>query len=175
MEDDEKEVEILPSVDPDEVDAAAVVEDDIGEGSNAGNTEPDVTETETTSDDDEPETIEQVDPMSLPLGEVFASPELTARALVILESKINDAMRRRSELDEEIRQLNAKNEIVKRAQARQGTAKQEAPHVAIQRRARESQMERAERVKNLGMTQQELRDALAPGSKLDTALMFRKR
>ena len=162
-------MENLPSVDPDDEDAVA---GDPGEESKLEPVIADDPETESTDSTNPPT---EVDPMSLPLGEVFASPELTARALDILEAKINDATARRKVIDEELRQLNTKNEIVKRAQARQPGAKQEAPHVAIQRRARESQMERADRIKNLGLSREELRDALSPGSKIDTALMFRKR
>lgn len=115
------------------------------------------------------------DILALPIAQVLSDASMTDQAVEALTARIDEALARRKAIEDELTQLNAKNELCKRMQTRHQRNKPPAPppFVAIHKRQREEAERRAARLTD--MSAAEVRDALRVSSKLDEALRNRPR
>ncbi len=144
--------------------------------------EPAVEDRSTASEpkaDDEPvpePVADDVYLMKLPRVQILRSPTLTARMLVVMEGLINKALGRRSDINAELQQLNAKNEILKRAATIQSRGKPSNLAAGVKamqeasRRGREEKAARARRFVDAGVTTDDVLKQLQTKSPLDRAL-----
>lgn len=119
--------------------------------------------------------------LSLPIPTVLSSPEYTDLALAEVSALTQDLLEKKKMIDEELGQLNAKNEILKRTQAvhirngeRPNNADAIKTYLESQRLAREGRVKRAQAFIEAGTTRSDVIDALRVGSKLDSAMGQRK-
>lgn len=118
----------------------------------------------------------EVDIMSIPQAAIVVDPALTARLLVVMSGKIEEAQRRKKSIDTELADLNRRNEWLKQVQARQPVPKAPPPFKAIHDQIHRDSVERAERREALkGISTRDLRDLTRTGSKLDEDLRARRR
>lgn len=119
--------------------------------------------------------------LAMPLGQVLADPDLTSAALDEIAAKMQAAIVRRRVVEDELAQLGAKNEMLKRVLIRhersnpskgRGTPVQD--YLARQREAREEKARRRQAFIDAGMSTKDIIDILRPGSKLDVAMSRRK-
>lgn len=117
-----------------------------------------------------PAIVPSIDVMAMNPAAVAADSTLTAMALEVMSAKLEDAQRRKKAVEVQIADLNAKNEWLKRVQARQPVPKQPPPFVAIHEQMRRDSPDRAERgslIKSL--RGQDVRKILRAGANRDEA------
>jgi len=121
------------------------------------------------------------DVLALPIPQVLGDPELTELAIEAFQIRIDRALKRKQDTEEELQQLNAKNEIAKRAaitheRNRKGQPRPTAikQYLEAQNKARQERAKRAQRFIDAGTTQKDVAEALRPGSKLDASMQSRK-
>lgn len=113
--------------------------------------------------------------------DVMADADLTQAALGEIEQKVLEAHRAKAEIEDDLKQLNAKCEILKRAAIQhsrrskrggQTTAVQD--YLAAQKTARAERAERARMFLRAGTTAADVADQIQGASRLDTAMNRRK-
>lgn len=112
--------------------------------------------------------------------DVIRSPDLTEAALLEIEEKIIETQRRETAIAEELKQLYAKNELLKRAQVMHSRNRPKGEqknaiqqYLAAQQAARALRAKRAQVFISGGTTPADVADALRTTSKLDAAMRQR--
>lgn len=181
---DEAPLEGEPEAAPEETEPEPEVESEEDEEGEDGEDEEEESDEEDGDDeeDDEGEEEEEyeddvVDVLAMPIGDVLASPELTALATEAVDEEIAEALAAKKEAEATLQQLNAKCELLKRQtiqHERNRPAGEKTTGVQAflraQAESRARRAENAQRFIDAGTTPREVADAIRGGSQLDNVM-----
>lgn len=121
------------------------------------------------------------DVLDMPATDVVADYALTVRAIAAIDRKTQDALRRKTEIEEELRQLSAKNDFLTRCEVahlrRDKTLVKTNPireYLAAQAKARAERTARARKFIEAGTTAKDVARELSPVSPLDAAMKHKR-